>query len=177
MKDDRINPEANKEYWDKAKGAYLDKMVFRVIPENPVRFPGAQSGQHHQRWIFPTPADIEMARKDPKLQIISQPGMNIGYLGFNHKERSSGRASSCAWPMAHAINRKAIVDKIYQGMGEVAKNGIPPTMGDTTRRFPDMRMTSLAKSIWPGGLSRWKGASERSPSGRCPWPGPTIRKG
>jgi peptide/nickel transport system substrate-binding protein len=85
VKDDRINLEANKEYWDKAKGHYLDKRVFRVIPENSVRFLELKAG-NITMCDFPNPADIEMARKDFKLQLISQPGMNIGHLGFNHKK-------------------------------------------------------------------------------------------
>jgi ABC-type transport system substrate-binding protein len=126
VKDDRIILEANKDYWDKVKGPYLNRLIFRVIPENSVRFLELKAGNIHM-CEFPNPADIELARKDPKLQVISQPGMNIGYLGFNHK-KELWKNLKLRLAVSHAINRKAIVDKIYQGMGEVAKNCIPPTM-------------------------------------------------
>jgi peptide/nickel transport system substrate-binding protein len=155
VKDDRINLEANKEYWDKAKGPYLDKLIFRVIPENSVRFLELRAGSITMM-DFPNPADIEMARKDPKLQIISQPGMNIGYLGFNHK-KELWKNLKLRLAVAHAINRKAIVDKIYQGMGEVAKNGIPPTMWGYNKDVPgyayDVALAKkyLAEAGYPDG--------------------------
>jgi ABC-type transport system substrate-binding protein len=143
-KDDRINLEANKDYWDKEKGPYLSKLIFRVIPENSVRFLELKAG-NVSMIDFPNPADIDMARKDPKLQVISQQGMNIGYLGFNHK-KELWKNLKLRLAIAHAINRKAIVDKIYQGMGEVAKNGIPPTMWSYNKEVPGYQYdVALAK--------------------------------
>jgi len=34
VRDDRIMLEKNKDYWDKSGGPYVDKLVFRAIPEN-----------------------------------------------------------------------------------------------------------------------------------------------
>ncbi|MCP5107462.1 MAG: ABC transporter substrate-binding protein, partial [bacterium] len=38
IKDDRIVLTKNADYWDKSGGPYMDKIVFRAIPENSVRF-------------------------------------------------------------------------------------------------------------------------------------------
>jgi peptide/nickel transport system substrate-binding protein len=155
VKDDRINLEANKAYWNKVEGPYLDKLIFRVIPENSVRFLELKAGNIHM-CEFPNPGDIEMAKKDPKLQLISQPGMNIGYLGFNHK-KELWKNLKLRLAVTHAINRKAIVDKIYQGMGEVAKNCIPPTMWGYNREVPgygyDVALAKkyLAEAGYPDG--------------------------
>ncbi len=159
VKDDRITLEANKDYWDKAKGPFLDRLIFRVIPENSVRFLELKAGNVHMI-DFPNPADIEMARKDPKLQVITQPGMNIGYLGYNHK-KELWKNLKLRLALAHAINRKAIVDKIYQGMGEVAKNGIPPTMWGYNKDVPGYRLRRRPGQEIPrrGRLSR----RERAP--------------
>jgi peptide/nickel transport system substrate-binding protein len=147
VKDDRIILEANKEYWDKSKGPHLDRLIFRVIPENSVRFLELKTGNIHM-CEFPNPADIPMAKKDPKLQIFSQPGMNIGYLGFNLKKDLWGKNQKLREAIAHAINRKAIVDKIYQGMGEVAKNCIPPTMWGYNKDIPGYSYdVELAKKL------------------------------
>jgi len=147
VKDDRIILEANKEYWDKSKGPYLDRLIFRVIPENSVRFLELKAGNIHM-CEFPNPADIPMAEKDSKLQIFSQPGMNIGYLGFNLKKDLWGKNQKLRKAIAHAINRKAIVDKIYQGMGEVAKNCIPPTMWGYNKDIPGYSYdVELAKKL------------------------------
>lgn len=147
VKDDRIILEANKDYWDKGKGPYLDRLIFRVIPENSVRFLEVKAGNIHM-CEFPNAADIPMAKKDPKLQVISQPGMNIGYLGFNHKKDLWGKNLKLRQALTHAINRKAIVDNIYQGMGELAKNGIPPTMWGYNKDVPGYQYdVVLAKSL------------------------------
>lgn len=147
VKDDRIILEASKDYWDKGKGPYLDRLIFRVIPENSVRFLEVKAGNIHM-CEFPNAADIPMAKKDPKLQVISQPGMNIGYLGFNHKKDLWGKNLKLRQALTHAINRKAIVDTIYQGMGELAKNGIPPTMWGYNKDVPGYQYdVALAKSL------------------------------
>ena len=124
--DDHITLARNPDYWDKTAGPYLDEVVFRVIPENSVRFLELKAG-NIDICEFPNPADMELARKDPQLKLIEQPGMNIGYLSFNHT-KDLWKNIHMRRAVAHAIDRKAIVDNIYQGMGQLAKNGIPPTM-------------------------------------------------
>ena len=73
IKDDQIVLEKNKGYWDKSGGPYLDKIVFRSIPENSVRFLELKTGNIHI-CQFPNPADIELARKDSNLILPTQPG-------------------------------------------------------------------------------------------------------
>jgi peptide/nickel transport system substrate-binding protein len=155
VKDDQIILEANKDYWDKAKGPFLERIVFRVIPENSVRFLELKAGKIHI-CQFPNAADIDLAKKDKNLWIPTQPGMNIGYLGFNH--------TKALWQNVHlrravalAINRKAIVDTIYQGMGEVARNPIPPFMWGYNKAIKgyeysvDAAKAELAKAGFPEG--------------------------
>ena len=153
--DDRIVLEKFKDYWDKTGGPYLDKLVFRSIPENSVRFLELKTGNIHI-CQFPNPADIAMARKDPALKLPEQPGMNIGYLSFNHT-KPLWQDVNMRKAIAHAINRKAIVDNIYQGMGQVAKNPIPPTMWGYNENVPgfaydpDLAKQYLAKAGYPEG--------------------------
>jgi peptide/nickel transport system substrate-binding protein len=160
VKDDRIVLEAFKDYWDKSQGPYLDRLIFRVIPENSVRFLELKAGNIHM-CEFPNPADIPMAKKDPKLQVFSQPGMNIGYLGFNHK-KELWKNVTLRKAIAHAINRKAIVDKVYQGMGELAKNCIPPTMWGYNTAVPGYAYdVELAKKLLAeAGFPEGKGLPE-----------------
>ena len=106
---------------------------------------------------FPNPADIRLAKKDKNLKLISQPGMNIGYLSFNHTKEPWKSNVNLRKAVAHAINRKAIVDNIYQGMGQVAKNPIPPTMWGYNNDVPgfkydpELAKSLLAKAGYPGG--------------------------
>ena len=156
VKDDRIILEAFKDYWDKKNGPYLDKVVFRAIPENSVRFLELKSGGVHV-CQFPNPGDIPLAEKDPNLQVISQPGMNVGYLSFNHTKEPWKSNLKLRQAVAHAINRKAIVDNIYQGMGQVASNPIPPTMWGYNKEVPgyaydpDLAKKLLVEAGYPEG--------------------------
>jgi peptide/nickel transport system substrate-binding protein len=155
IKDDRIVLAKNENYWDKSGGPYLDKVIFRAIPENSVRFLELKAGNIHI-CQFPNPADIPLAEQDPNLKLVSQPGMNIGYLSFNHTKRLWNNIHMRK-AIAYAINRKAIVDNIYQGMGQVAKNPIPPTMwgyNDAIQDFPydpEKAKLELAEAGYPGG--------------------------
>lgn len=135
VKDDQIVLEKNKQYWDKRGGPYLDRVIFRAIPENSVRFLELKTGNIHI-CQFPNPADIDLAKKDPKMKLVSQPGMNIGYLGFNHTKEPWKSNVKLRKAVAHAINRKAIVDNIYQGQGQLARNNIPPTMWGYNEQVP-----------------------------------------
>jgi len=153
--DDQIVLEAYKDYWDKENGPYLDRVVFRAIPENSVRFLELKAG-NIDICQFPNPADLELARKDPNLKLVSQPGMNVGYLGFNHT-KDLWKNIHLRKAVAHAINRQAIVDNIYQGMGQLAKNGIPPTMwgyNDAVPGYkydPELAKKELELAGYPGG--------------------------
>ena len=156
VSDDKITLVKNKDYWDKTGGPYLDKLIFRCIPENSVRFLELKMG-NIQVCQFPNPADIQLAQKDKNLKLISQPGMNIGYLSFNHTKEPWKSNVNLRKAVAHALNRKAIVDNIYQGMGQVAQNPIPPTMWGYNNDVPGFKYDpELAKSLlekagYPGG--------------------------
>ena len=155
VKDDRIILKRFADYWDKSGGPYLDRLIFRAIPENSVRFLELKTGNIHV-CQFPNPADIPLAKRDPNLKLISQPGMNIGYLSFNHT-KSLWQNVHMRKAIAHAINRKAIVDNIYQGMGQTARNPIPPTMWGYNQSVPgfkydpELSKQYLAKAGYPGG--------------------------
>ena len=156
VKDDRIILERFDGYWDKAAGPYLDKVVFRSIPENSVRFLELKTGNIHI-CQFPNPADIVLAEKDKNLKLVEQPGMNIGYLSFNHKKEPWKSNVNLRKAIAHAIDRKAIVDNLYKGLGQVAKNPIPPTMWGYNTEIPgyaydpELAKDYLKKAGYPGG--------------------------
>jgi peptide/nickel transport system substrate-binding protein len=105
--------------------------------------------------------------------------MNIGYLSFNHTKEPWKSNVKLRRAIAHAVNRKAIVDNIYQGMGQVAKNPIPPTMWGYNTQVPgfkydpELAKKLLAEAGFPGGqglgeISLWSMPVPRpyNPDGR-----------
>jgi ABC-type transport system substrate-binding protein len=161
VKDDHILLEKNTAYWDKKTGPYLDKVVFRAVPDNSVRFLELKTGNIHI-CQFPNAADLPLAQKDSSMKLISQPGMNIGYLSFNHTKEPWKSNTKLRKAVSQAINRKAIVDNIYQGQGQLAKNHIPPIMWGYNDAVPQVEYSvDKAKALLTeAGFPEGKGLEE-----------------
>ena len=153
-RNDKIVLEANDSYW---RGRpHLDRIVFQSIPDNSVRLIKLQEGSLHAM-EFPNPDDFQQIRDDPSLELLMQPGMNIGYLAMN-MDKSPFDNLKVRLAINHAINKKAIVEYLYQGMGIPAKNPIPPTLwsyDDTIEDYvydPALAKQLLAEAGYPDGF-------------------------
>jgi dipeptide transport system substrate-binding protein len=124
QKDAIIRYRAFPDYW--AGKAKLDDLVFAVTPDASVRWAKLQKGECHVM-PYPNPADLEAMRKDANIQVLEQPGLNIGYLAYNvtKKPFDDVRVRKA---VNMAIDKKAIIDAVYLSTGIAAKNPIPPTM-------------------------------------------------
>ena len=124
QKDAIVRYKAFPEYWDgKAK---IDDLVFAITPDASVRWAKLQKGECHVM-PYPNPADLEAMKKDPNVQILEQPGLNIGYLAYQTTKKPFDDVRvRKAFNMA--MNKKAIVDAVFLGSGIPAKNPIPPSM-------------------------------------------------
>jgi dipeptide transport system substrate-binding protein len=75
---------------------------------------------------YPRPADIASIRADAHLQLMSQVGFNLGYLAYNtSKKPFDDPAVRRALDMS--IDKRAIIESVYQGAGQAATNPMPPT--------------------------------------------------
>lgn len=133
IKDSVIRYLANKHYW---RGApQIDRLVFSITPDASVRYAKLKNNEC-QVMPYPNPADLKEMAQDPNIKLLHQPGLNIGYLAFNvtHKPFGDVRVRQA---LSYAINKKAIINAIYQGAGQVAKNPIPPTMWSYDKKIKD----------------------------------------
>jgi len=124
VKDDKIIYTANKNYWNGRP--YLDKLIFKVITNNAVRAAELKTGAIHVM-DFPNPAEVAGLEADKNIKLVKQEGLNVGYLAFN-QERKPFDNKLVRQAISHAINMQGIVDSVYEGLGKVATNPIPPTM-------------------------------------------------
>ena len=132
-KDSTIRYRAFPGYW--GPKPHLDALVFAIAKDPAVRLAKLRANEC-QIAVYPNPADLDSIRKDPKLQMLSQPGLNIGYLAFNNtKKPFTDKRVRQAINMA--IDKKSILTAIYQGSGEPAKNLIPPTMWSYNKSIQD----------------------------------------
>jgi len=124
VKDDKIIYTANKNYWNGRP--YVDKLIFKVITNNAVRAAELKSGSIHIM-DFPNPAEVKDLAKNKNIKLVKQEGLNVGWLAFNN-DRKPFNNLLVRRAIRHAINTKGIVKSVYEGLGKVATNPIPPTM-------------------------------------------------
>ena len=125
VKDDKIIYTANKNYW--AGKPYIKKLILKVIPNSSVRAAELKVGSIHVM-DFPNPEEIPALEADKNIKLIKQEGLNVGYLAMNIHKVPAFKDVRVRRAINYAINKKAIVDAIYAGLGTVADSPLPPTM-------------------------------------------------
>ncbi len=158
QKDAVIRYKANPDYFEgKAK---LDNLVFAITPDASVRWQKVKAGECHLM-PYPNPADLPAMKADPNVNVMEQEGLNVGYLGFNVEKKPFDDVR-VRQALNKAINKKAIIDAVYQGAGVPAKNPMPPTLwgyNDAVQDYPydpeaakkllaDAGVSGLKTQIW-----------------------------
>ena len=153
-KKDKIVLVANDDYWGGRPN--LDRVIFRSIPDNAIRLIELQQGGLHAM-EFPNPDDLQQIEKDENLQLLTQPGINIGYLAMNF-DKPPLENQKVRLAINHAINKTAIIEYLYQGLGMPAKNPIPPSLwsyDDTIQDYeynPELAKKLLEEAGFPNGF-------------------------
>ena len=159
VKDDHITLEVNDSYW--RERSQLDKLIFKVIPDPSARLM-ALVVDEVQGIEYPNPADFARINANKDLVLMTQPGMNIGYMAMNtgygyiDANENGVRDPDEPWvktpgyfePLTKkkvrqainmAIDKQSIVDNLYMGTAIKAKNGMPPFMlgyNDEIKDYP-----------------------------------------
>ena len=124
QKDAVIRYTTNADYW---KGASeLENLIFAITPDASVRYQKLQAGECHVM-PYPNPADVEAMKADPNINVMEQEGLNVGYLAYNTTQAPYDNPN-VRKALNMAIDKQAIIDVVFQGSGQIAKNPIPPTM-------------------------------------------------
>ena len=153
-RNDKIVLSANTAHW--AGKPSMDTLVFRSIPDNSVRLMELQQGNIHIM-EFPNPDELGLIQSDPQLSLITQTGLNIGYLAMNTAKPPFDNPQ-VRLAINHAIDKATIVEHLYQGTGTPAKNPIPPALwsyDDTIEDHaydPELAKQLLADAGYPDGF-------------------------
>ncbi len=153
-KDDRIVLERNPDYW--GEKALLDRVIFRSIIDNSARLLELQAGSI-DLMEFLSPDDLPTVKNDANLQLVLRPSMNVGYLWWNVEKEPFGKLE-VRRAIGHAINKRAIVDKLFGGIGIAAKNMLPPSLWGYNDAVVDYEYDAakareyLAKAALPDGF-------------------------
>ena len=124
QKDAVIRYAKNPDYWGEAPK--IDDLVFAITPDAAVRLQKLKAGECHLM-PYPAPADLETIKADPNLKLDEQAGLNVAYLAYNTTMAPFDNPK-VRKALNMAINKQSIIDAVYQGAGQIAKNPIPPTM-------------------------------------------------
>ncbi|WP_210526142.1 ABC transporter substrate-binding protein [Rubellimicrobium arenae] len=128
-----IRYHSNPDYWNGQQP--IDDLVFAITTDPAVRLQKLQAGECHIM-PYPAPADIEAIRGDGNLTLMEQPGLNVAYLAYNTQMPPFDNPQ-VRRALNMAMNKQAIIDAVFQGTGEVAKNPIPPTMWGYNEEIQD----------------------------------------
>src|SRR5256884_4209625 len=114
--------ERNNDYWgDKA---LLDRVVFRVVPEEGARMIALQTGDADMV-LFPSPAQLPALRKDSKYTVHETTGIRVVFAGM-HAGLPPLDDVRVRQAMLYAVDRKAILDNIMEGSAGAARGVLGP---------------------------------------------------
>ena len=134
--------ERNPDYWDKDK-PYIDRIVFRVIPDAAARAAALEKGEVQYAAFSPVPLkDAERLAKLPTLRVETR-----GYewlspwlffdLNVDNPQLKDVRVRRA---IAHAIDRQAIARIVWYGFGKPAISPVPSTLAafhdETVPQYP-----------------------------------------
>ncbi len=114
---------ANPDYFGGAPN--VDQVIFRVIPDNTVRFLEMRKGTVNLVINGIELDYLPLVDQDPNLQLVAGPGVNYSYIGLNLtdpilKQRSVREA------IAHAVDREAIIRYLLKEKGRPASGLLSP---------------------------------------------------
>ncbi|WP_263625524.1 ABC transporter substrate-binding protein [Stappia indica] len=124
QKDAVIRYQAFADHW--AGKQPIDNLIFAITTDASVRLQKLKAGECHVV-PFPAPADVADIKADPNLTLMEQEGLNVGYMAYNTTKAPFDNPK-VRKALNKAINKQAILDAVFQGTGQAAKNPIPPTM-------------------------------------------------
>ncbi|RKP49386.1 ABC transporter substrate-binding protein [Trinickia fusca] len=154
-KDATIRYDGNPDYW-KPGAVKISKLIFSITPDAGVRVQKLKRDEC-QVMSYPRPADIATLKADPNLLTPSQAGFNLGYLSYNVEHKPLDKVE-VREALDMAINKKAIVESVYQGAGQSATNPMPPTQWSYDKSLksaaydPAKAKDLLAKAGFPNGF-------------------------
>ncbi|WP_330350819.1 ABC transporter substrate-binding protein [Streptomyces sp. NBC_00582] len=143
--------------WSKKGEAYLDKLVFKVVPEAGVRAGSLQSGQVDAIGSVGKANEAALGGGQVTLQRRANPGVVFG-LGLNNA-RPALKDARVRQAILFAIDRKQIADTVFPTGTQAATSVLAHTTPDYTSLAGDLSLDAgKAKSLLDA--AGWKEGSD-----------------
>ncbi|OMF34687.1 ABC transporter substrate-binding protein [Paenibacillus sp. FSL H8-0548] len=127
----QITVERNPDYkWapplvENKEAPYLDKVVFKIVPEEATRIGSVQSGQVLAGETIP-PQNILALKKDEKLQLFQSNTQGLPYTLFINQSKAPWNELKARQALQTAIDVDAIVKTLYLGTYDRAWSPLTP---------------------------------------------------
>lgn len=145
---------ANPDYWEGK--APIEKLIFSVTPDAGTRYAKLRAGECDVIEL-PNISDIAQMKKDPKVTLLEREGLNLGYIGLNTTKPELNNVK-VRQALHHAIDKKTIIEAVYQGGGGEAKNLFPSSVLGYNPNLPEYEFNLekakklLAEAGYPNGF-------------------------
>ena len=121
--DDRVVLDAFEGYYD---GLPLNTgLVLKIVPDDTMRGLELRKGTADLVINDVAPDIAHQLREDGHLQVVTGPGTDYQYIGFNMRDPILSNAR-VRHAIAYAVDRQAIVDYLRRGQAQVATGLLPP---------------------------------------------------
>ena len=156
--------ERNPDYW--GEKALLDRVVFKVVPEEGARMIALQTGDADMV-MFPSPAQLPTFKKDSKYTVHEAPGPPGRVRRAEQQACRPLDDVRVRQALIQAVDRKAILDNIVEGLG------VPRS--PTSRPASSATRTCSSTSSYP--FDRAKAKALLAQAGWTPGPDGILQKG
>ncbi|MDG6881204.1 Hemin-binding lipoprotein [Phocoenobacter uteri] len=172
-KDQKIRYFANKDYWNGKPD--IDTLIIDIVPDATTRY--AKLIKSKCDMIeFPNQNDIPEMEKNPNIQMLRYKGMNVSYIAFNSESPIMANPK-VREALNDAVDRKAIIDIVYNGFAVSAKNPLAPTVwgynDDIKPYHQDIEKAKklLAEAGYPNGFTMKVLMNDQKKGSSLPEPG------
>ncbi|MEX2542018.1 MAG: ABC transporter substrate-binding protein [Trueperaceae bacterium] len=122
---ERLVVERNSDYWGDV--AQVEQVIFRGIEDPTARLTELLAGSIDIA-VNMAADDLAIIEESADLEpVVAEAELNVGYLGM-HQANEPFDDERVRIAIAHAIDREAIVEAFYGGLGSVAVDFLPPTL-------------------------------------------------
>ncbi|ASN79831.1 ABC transporter substrate-binding protein [Deinococcus ficus] len=154
---DRVTLAANRTYW--GVKPRVDALIVRNIKDPSQRLNELRAGTVDIASDL-QPDDLKAIQADKNLVLYRRPSFNLGYLGLNNRNEYL-KHPKVRQAISLAINRRAIVDAFWYGLGTTDTSILPPALKwATSSRVPAdypfdpaAAKKLLAEAGYPNGFS------------------------
>ena len=121
---DRVVFEANARYFSRPSGTKLDRVVFRIVPDETVLISSVLTGDI-DLLPYVAPNRITEIDHQSEVRLLKYPDRGYSFLAFN-LNRPVFQEQRVRQAIARAIQRQNLVDVLLNGNGRLIPGPIPP---------------------------------------------------